>query len=477
MKLVLKLTLVFVVATALGMSVLGWSRIERDKTHFDADMRRDHRLVGHILRASLMETWRLEGSLNARHLLDVANTTERSVSFDWVSMESIRAAATTDRGMDTVLRGEELQRFEEGALVSVFPIQRENVTRGALRLKESLVEREHYAAAAITYMAVSIAAIVALCLLSAFLTSRSLVGKPIAQLVAQARGIGRGDLSKHLDLDRSDELGVLATEMNAMCDELGNARARVASETQARIDALEQLRHAERLATVGKLAAGIAHELGTPLSIVAGHAQMIAAREVEGERIIDSAKSIDREGDRIARIVRQLLDFTRRKGPEATDCNVSDIVVRCAGLFAPVVEKAGVAIALEGTEDRFVVRGDGESMHQVFTNLIANAVHAMPSGGALRIKLRHVVLARPGGAQAAARHVRVDVEDTGSGMAPEVIAHAFEPFFTTKEAGVGTGLGLSVVDGIVRDHGGWVTIESRPGEGTRLSVYFPEVVT
>jgi two-component system, NtrC family, sensor kinase len=475
MKLVLKLTLVFVIAAAIAMSVLGWFRIEHDKAHFDEDMRRDHRLVGHVLRASLMETWRLDGAPNARHLLDVANATDRSASFDWISVESLRSSSADDSTMDAVLRGEEVQRFESGSLVSMFPVQREGATRGALRLRESLDERDRYSIAAIKHTAFSIASIVALCLVVAFLTSRSLVGRPIGLLVAQARRIGRGVLSEHLDLQRTDELGDLAIAMNAMCDELGNAHAHVATETQARIDVLEQLRHAERLATVGKLAAGIAHELGTPLSIVAGHAQMIAAREVEGERVIDSAKSIDREAARIARIVRQLLDFTRRKGPEETDCDVSDIAERSAKLFAPAAEKAQVAISLEGIEDRFVVRGDGESMQQVFTNLIANAIHAMPSGGALRIKLRRVVEARPRGTQHAAHYIRLDVEDTGSGMTPEVVAHALEPFFTTKEPGVGTGLGLSVVDGIVRDHGGWVTIESRAGEGTTFSVFFPEV--
>src|SRR5262249_59650970 len=116
-----------------------------------------------------------------------------------------------------------------------------------------------------------------LCAIPFVLLGGWLIGKPIGLLVAKARRTGTGDLSGPLILDRSDELGVLAAEMNAMCDSLGHAQERVALETERREAALEQLRHAERLAVVGKLAAGIAHELGTPLSIAGGPAQMVAA--------------------------------------------------------------------------------------------------------------------------------------------------------------------------------------------------------
>lgn len=265
-------------------------------------------------------------------------------------------------------------------------------------------------------------------------------------------------------------LGVLLVVVWA----LDRLRSYVSREQEERRAAVEQVRHGDRLATVGKLAAGIAHELGTPLSIVAGHAQMIADQEVVGERAIESARSIDREATRMTRIVRQLLDFTRRKGAEATDCDLSDVTERCTKLFAPAAQKARVALSLAGAEDPLVVRGDPESLQQVLTNLIANAIDAMAQGGALRVALRRVVESHPGTTRAASPHVRIDVEDNGAGMSPEVLAHAFEPFFTTKETGSGTGLGLSVVDGIVRDHGGWVTVDSRPGAGTIFSVFLPE---
>ena len=131
-----------------------------------------------------------------------------------------------------------------------------------------------------------------------------------------------------------------------MCDALARAKAEVASETHARQLAVEQLRHAERLSTVGKLAAGVAHELGTPLSIVSGHAEMIANREVQGDKVLDSAAIIDRETQRMARIVRSLLGFARRKGPEGQSCNVRETASECLALFKPKAEKANVHMQL-----------------------------------------------------------------------------------------------------------------------------------
>lgn len=257
---------------------------------------------------------------------------------------------------------------------------------------------------------------------------------------------------------------------------LDRLRGYVAGEQAGRQAAVEQVRHSDRLATVGKLAAGIAHELGTPLSIVGGHAQMIAMREVDGERAIESAKSIEREAQRMGKIVRQLLDFSRRKAGEATECDLADIAKRCAKLFTPAAEKARIALSLVGAEDRALVRGDPESIQQVVTNLVANAIDAMPEGGDLKIELRHVVEAHPPTQGPESPHVRLEVVDTGTGMPPEVAAHAFDPFFTTKASGTGTGLGLSVVDGIVRDQGGWVTLDSRPGVGTTITVFLPEAI-
>jgi signal transduction histidine kinase len=260
--------------------------------------------------------------------------------------------------------------------------------------------------------------------------------------------------------------------MNAMSDALASALDKTAKETEARIKAVEQLRHAERLATVGRLAAGLAHELGTPLSIVSGHAQMIWGREVAGEAVVTSARAIDREADRMGRIVRQLLDFARRKGPEGSACNAIDVTSRCVALLRPMAEQYRVGTRLEVPREPLRAAIDEDSLQHVLTNLAVNAVQAMQNGGTLRVVLsRAPARQRPG--DELVERVRIDVGDTGQGIAPEVLPHVFEPFFTTKQPGEGTGLGLAVVYGIVDDHRGWIEIDTGK-RGTTFSVFLAE---
>jgi len=239
----------------------------------------------------------------------------------------------------------------------------------------------------------------------------------------------------------------------------------MAAASKALTEAVEQTRHSDRLSTVGKLAAGIAHELGTPLSIVAGHAQMIAGREVTGDAALDSARAIDREVTRIGRIVRQLLDFARRKGPEGTTCEPGDVARRCVQLLTPLAEHDGVHCAIEETTPPPRALIDEDSLQQVLTNLIVNAFQAMPSGGELTVAASRSDADPP--------RVRVDVRDSGTGIPESVRERMFEPFFTTKQPGEGTGLGLAVVYGIVADHGGWITVDTSE-RGTTFSVFLQE---
>ena len=242
-----------------------------------------------------------------------------------------------------------------------------------------------------------------------------------------------------------------------------NADARVTHAEAQRLAAEEKLRHADRLIRVGQLAAGVAHEVGTPLNVARLHADMIASGEVEtAEEVEASARSIIEQCDRVARQLRRLLTFARvRDDEEVHDLALAELLGGVQVLLSPVARKSGVAVApLEGA-DRWV-RGDGSQLQQVFLNLGINAIHAMPQGGTLRM-----ALAQEG------EEVVVAVHDTGAGMVPAVVARIFEPFYTTKPPGEGTGLGLSVCQGIVADHGGRIGVESVPGVGTTFRVWLP----
>jgi signal transduction histidine kinase len=273
---------------------------------------------------------------------------------------------------------------------------------------------------------------------------------------------------------QKDELSILAREMNMMCERLVVAHERVDAATAARIAAIEQLRHADRLMTVGKLASGIAHELGTPLNVVAGRAGMIADRETSPEETVSYARIIVDAADKMTRIIRSLLEFARRKGPQKAAQALELMVARTLELLRPLGGKKRVTLALE-VGQASPVDVDLNQFEQVVTNLVVNAIQSMTGEGKVVVALSDQRVRPPadiGGDEA--DYACVSVEDEGGGIAPEHVPHVFEPFFTTKDVGEGTGLGLSVAYGIVRDHGGWIAVQSALGKGTQFRVYLPK---
>jgi signal transduction histidine kinase len=243
------------------------------------------------------------------------------------------------------------------------------------------------------------------------------------------------------------------------------------SAEQAQVKAVEQVRHADRLATVGKLIAGVAHELGSPLNVIGGHAQLIAGREVEGDELVQSALTIFGQVGRATAIVRQLLDFARRDDADA-DISVDALAVAqsVVGLLKSFARKTGVSLRVLGEPVR--VQAGEESLGQVFTNLLMNAVHASSAGSEVTIAPECLFTSKPGTAAQRA-YARIDIRDAGTGMSDTIRAQIFEPFFTTKARGDGTGLGLSVVQGIVQEHHGWIAVSTLPQHGTTFSVFLP----
>jgi signal transduction histidine kinase len=260
-----------------------------------------------------------------------------------------------------------------------------------------------------------------------------------------------------------------------MCVQLDDANRQLAVATDARIAALEQLRHADRLKTVGQLASGVAHELGTPLNVVSGRANMIARGMVEGDAVTDSARIIAEQAARIAAIIRQLLDFSRRRGPSLGPVDLRPIAARTIELLGTLARKRSVTLAVESPAAALSARVDPGQIQQVLTNLVVNGLQAMPEGGTLTIRLdrRHATPPADVGGPSG-EFATVTVEDHGAGIAPENLPRVFEPFFTTKEVGEGTGLGLSVAYGIVREHGGWIDVQSVPGQRTRFTVFLQQ---
>jgi signal transduction histidine kinase len=302
-----------------------------------------------------------------------------------------------------------------------------------------------------------------------------LVGRPLAELVAQARRVGEGDLSYRIPTRRRDEIAKLAQEMNRMCERLRAAHESEQAQADAKMRPLSQLRHADRLATVGRLAAGLAHELGTPLNVVHARARQMATGATGPAEIGDKSRIIVEQVDRMTKLIRQLLDFARKRELQPSEVDVRALVDRAVTLLEPIARKRGVSLTLTGIAEPLLGQVDPEQMTQVILNVVMNAVHATDSGRAVSLTLgrgRATPPAEDGRGEQSC--LRIEVRDEGTGIASESLARIFEPFFTTKDVGEGTGLGLSVAYGIVKDHGGWIDVASRPGVGSVFTVWLPE---
>ena len=477
MKLVPKLTLALLVASFAVQTVNGYSRVHREVAALRADREHDHALLGRSLGAAISALWRTGGRAEALGIIDGVNARRGHVHVRWVngtaSPDDVHVDAAALRA---IAPGESLTRVTAngtgGARFTYVPVSVAGVPEGLLELSEPL-EAEERAARSIVVDTVTTS--LALALVSgalAVLLGFWFVGRPVVALSKKARRIGAGDFTSPLDLPQKDELGHLATEMNAMCERLSQAQRRIEHETAARIASVEQLRHADRLMTVGKLASGIAHELGTPLNVVSARAQMIASGEATAAEAGDYARVIVEASGRMTKIIRQLMAFARRKPADKAPRDVRRLASEVLELLRPLADKKDVRMELHCEEPEPTAVVDGAEIQQALTNLVVNAMQAMPKGGNVDVAIAHENAKAPG-SDDASPYLRVSVRDHGEGIAPDHLPHVFEPFFTTKDVGEGTGLGLSVTHGIVQDHGGFIGVESEAKSGTVFSIYLP----
>jgi two-component system, NtrC family, sensor kinase len=226
----------------------------------------------------------------------------------------------------------------------------------------------------------------------------------------------------------------------------------------------EQMSQTEKLTSLGLLAAGVAHEVNTPLAVISNYIQMLAKQMPEGDPRQTIIEKIVKQTFRASEIVNNLLNFSRTGAAEAADVDVNCVVEETLLLVAHPLKTARIQVVKELGKTLPPVRGSANKLQQVFLNLFLNARDAMPSGGMLEIR----TAARNGS-------VEIEIADTGAGIAREHIHRIFDPFFTTKSNGRGTGLGLSVSYGIIKEHAGKIDVRSTPGKGTSFHVELPAV--
>jgi len=467
-RLTLKIVSLFVVVVAIVLAISARAQYRREAMMFDRDLRRDAGFAAVIVAHDVETTWRHEGLVAALALLDDPHLQSGGASAAWVGDLAQAPAALRDRpdGVPwSIRRGRVLETWT--------PVRSPDGTYGAIVLRHPLTEEDAYVAASLRRAIVTALALAALSILVSLVLGVLVIGRPGQRLVSKVRRIAAGDLAGPLQMRQRDEIGEVAREIDAMCDRMAAARVQLEAEIEQRIAAVEQLRHADRLMTVGKLAAGVAHELGTPMNVISGRAQMIVAGECGVEGPEGSARVIVTQTKKMTQIIRQLLDFARRGRGSRVEQPVASSVQRAITLLAAMARKAGVELGAGRIVDAPAVIDDAQ-IEQVATNLIVNALHATSPGGHVTCMVEVVEAAPPGGG-APARWVRLRVADDGRGMDGPTRERMFEPFFTTKDVGEGTGLGLAVVWGIVTDHGGWIDVESAPGAGTAVSVHVPAV--
>jgi len=482
-KLILALTLVILAVISIDASM----RVQREIALFENDMRKDARFTGEALGHAVGLAYRDQGPTVGAALVDEIDGMRGDVGVRWLWLEGEAEEATgaglSQAQVSELLAGRVISRRDDaagddGALVTFVPVNVPGAGHGAVEITESLSAETAYVTTTLRDTGLRSAALLGASILVISAIGVFFVGRPAGALVAKTRRIGLGDLGGPLELRQHDEMGQLAREVNAMCEQLKAANEKLRVETNARIAALEQLRHADRLATMGKLASGVAHELGTPLNVVTGRAQMIASGEASGREVEDNARIVVEQAKRIAQIIRQLLDFARKRTPARVPTDLRATAGHVLTLLGQIADKRGVKLALDAEAGPYVVQADEGQIQQVLMNVVGNAIQATDRGGTVSVSLSAKrVKPPPDHDGAAATYACVSVQDTGCGMDTATAERVFEPFFTTKDVGEGTGLGLSVAYGIIRDHGGFILVDTELGKGSQFGIHLPQVTT
>ena len=483
MKLTIKImSLIFLGIIAL-LAADGYVSVKREINLFDNDMKQNAYLLGNTVKELTLDAWHESGRNRALNLIKRVDKEENHMRIRWVWLSNASggpyAPHVARKKLVAVSRGQEIsiKKMDEngtGHRYTYIPVKIGNDAYGALEISESLAELTGYIHKTILRSIILGILMALLGFIMLWVLGIKFVGRPLDGMMAFTRQIGEGDFSKRIVVRGRDELSNLAAAMNQMCDQLAASRETVRKETEARISALEQLRHTERLATLGRLSSGIAHELGTPLNVVSGRAKLISDENLKKEDIIECSRIIKEQVERMAKLIRQLLDFARRRAPQKSRVDLKQLSAQVLEMLKPAAGKQNVTLALEENEDIPLASIDPFQIQQVLINLVMNGIQAMPEGGHLEVGLQKKYAGRsPRSSVLESNFVTISIRDEGEGIPENNIDHLFEPFFTTKSVGQGTGLGLSIAYGIVREHGGWIDVQSRVGKGSCFTIYIP----
>ncbi|MCX5904469.1 MAG: ATP-binding protein [Proteobacteria bacterium] len=311
-----------------------------------------------------------------------------------------------------------------------------------------------------------------LILFGTYLLSRYLV-KPIDKIIKLTDTIARGDLDATLYLSERNEIGKLSAALTRMAESLQEEKRKVQEHIHTLEDKNRELYRAqqesiqsEKLASVGRLAAGIAHEIGNPIGIILGYLHLLLNQQVDEEEKTDYLKRMNAETERINAIIRELLDYAQPSALQKAELDLNKIIEETYALVSYQKGFQRITVTVNLEPDMPGLYADEKQIRQIIINLTLNALDALPVEGTINYTTAY---------SPETEHILFSITDTGAGIPENLQQKVFDPFFTTKEPGKGTGLGLSNVQRIVDALGGTVTVVSDPGKGTTFTILFPVV--
>ena len=486
MRLGTKLTFYLSLIIIFVLSGYGYFRTLSRKDILIRKMKVEVRSIGRTLKVSLEKMSLLEKMEHVQDLIDAVDEYERTlgVIVYHQGKNLIFKSRSLDEGIEPFLELikksiKEDHPQEEFGVYKKFPVflynfpltdgRGRNIAGVSIIQHTSFMEEDIEKAKWSIYVTifVLIGGTVALILLG----TRKWITQPMSNLMDGIKSMAKGNLDTRIDLKKRGEIYELAQAFNQMAVNLKEAQERIIQEAEARLELEGGLRQSEKLATVGQLASGLAHEIGTPLNIISGRAELTKRKPNDKEGLQRNQDVILHQTERITKIIQQLLGFVRKKRPEQKALNIHDLLGMTLDFLEHQIQKQMVMVVKEMKENIPSVKGDSDQLQQVFLNLFFNAIQSMPTGGTLRISTSAKWISKDGLEDGSRQYVEVCVEDNGIGMEKEVVQNIFIPFFTTKDTGIG--LGLMVSQGIVQDHEGWIDVESEIGRGSIFKVYLP----
>ncbi len=322
------------------------------------------------------------------------------------------------------------------------------------------------------FVLIAITSIIALAIISFFTVKR--ITKPINELYQLTEKVAGGDLTARAQVTSDDEIGELIKSFNQMVQSLQNVtegyvnltktlEQKVQDKTKELESARDQLIQTEKLSAIGRLAAGIAHEINNPLTSILINAHLIKEKLQGSSKIGEKLDMVIDETKRCAKIVSGLLEFSRQTPPEMKLISIYDVISKTLILFESVFLANNIRAEISLSNDLPTISADEGKIKQVITNILLNAIDAMPKGGTIRIRSTK---------SSDSKYVEIEIEDTGMGIPRENLDRIFDPFFTTKKS-KGTGLGLSISYGIIQQHNGNIEVTSEVNKGTIIRIRLP----